>query len=151
MIVFALRHADRHGAADALSPAGKQRAALLKRMLTESRVGIALCSDAARTQQTVAPLKDALGAALELAIVRTDGPDGIDGHIREIVNRLTTLPENAVAVVVGHTNTIGPIIKGICGQDTAAIAENEFDKLFVVATSGAQGTVALTRYGEKTP
>ena len=98
----------------------------------------------------MAPLKNALGAALEVVVVRTDGPQGIDGHIRDIVNRLKTLPQDGVAVVVGHTNTIRPIIKGISGRDTGAIAENEFDKLFVVATVDSMGTVGLMRYGEKT-
>ena len=152
MILFALRHAERQaGGADALSPAGKRRAELLARMLGESGVRLALCSDAARTQQTVAPLVAALGSALEVAEVRTDGPDGIDGHICDVVKRLKALPAEAVAVVVGHTNTIGPIIKALCGQDTATIAESEFDKLFAGATTGAQGMAALMRYGEKTP
>ena len=147
MILFALRHADRMPDGDRLSPAGMKRAELLARTLGESGVRIAFRSDAARTEQTVAPLKNALGGALEVVVVRTDGPHGIDGHIRDIVNRLKTLPQDAVAVVVGHTNTIGPVIKGISGKDTDPIAENQFDKLFVVDSSG---TVALTRYGEKT-
>jgi phosphohistidine phosphatase SixA len=154
MIVFALRHAERQaGGADALSSAGKKRAELLARMLAESGVRLALCSDAARTQQTAAPLVAAVaarGSALELAEVRADGPDGIDGHVRDVLKRLRALPTEAVAVVVGHTNTIGPILKGLCGQDPAAIAESEFDKLFAVATTGAQGMVTLMRYGEKT-
>ena len=74
MILFALRHADRTTDGDQLSPAGVKRAELLARMLGESGVRIALCSDAARTQQTVAPLKNALGAALKVVVVRTDGP-----------------------------------------------------------------------------
>jgi hypothetical protein len=64
------------------------------------------------------------------------------------VNRLKALPQDAVAVAVGHTNTIRPIIEGIGGKNTDPIAENEFDKLFVVDSSGI---VALMRYGEKTP
>ena len=149
MILFALRHADRTAGGD-LSPAGVKRAELLARILGESGVRTAFCSDAARTQQTVAPLKKALGAALQVVVVRTDGPDGIDGHIRDIVNRLKALPQDAVAVAVGHTNTIRPIIKAMSGKDTGLIAENEFDKLFAVATVDSSGTVALMRYGEKT-
>jgi hypothetical protein len=96
------------------------------------------------------PLKNALGTALEVVVVRTDGPGGIDGHIRDIVNRLKALPKDAVAMAVGHTNTIGLIIKGVSGRNIDPIAENEFDKLFAVATVVSSGTVALMRYGEKT-
>jgi hypothetical protein len=63
------------------------------------------------------PLKNALGTALEVVVVRTDGPGGIDGHIRDIVNRLKALPKDAVAMAVGHTNTIGLIIKGVSGRN----------------------------------
>ena len=61
MIVFALRHADRTPADD-LSPAGVERSELLARMLGESGVRTAYCSDAIRTQRTVEPLQKLLGA-----------------------------------------------------------------------------------------
>ena len=150
MILFALRHADKKADSDALSPAGVKRAELLARTLGESGVRTAFCSDALRTQQTVAPLKNALHGTLEVVVVRTDGPDGINKHIRDTIKRLRALPQDAVAVAVGHTNTIRPIVKELSGKDPGSIAETEFDKLFMVATVNASGTVALLRYGEKT-
>jgi phosphohistidine phosphatase SixA len=150
MIVFALRHADRaSGGADALSPAGKIRAELLARMLAGSRIRLALCSDAARTRETLAPLTAAVG--LQPREVATNGPNGIAGHISEVAGLLKPLPPRVVAIVAGHTNTVGPIITQLCGQTIDPIAEDEFDKLFVVTAIGGQGEVAQMRYGEKTP
>ena len=61
MVVFVLRHADRDPAADTLSAAGVKRAEFLAHMLAGSGVSEAFCSDAQRTHQTLAPLKQALG------------------------------------------------------------------------------------------
>ena len=152
MILFALRHADRTTDGDQLSPAGVKRAELLARMLGESGVRIAFCSDAARTQQTVAPLKNALGAALQVVVVPTNGPQGIDGHIRDIVNRLDALPQDAVAVAVGHTNTIRPIIEGIGGKNPDPIAAETSSRKMSVVSRFTSGIVwCMSLHGEKTP
>src|SRR4051812_39720273 len=116
MIVFLLRHADRlPEPKDELSAQGRERARLLARMLADCRVAHAFCSDAKRTMQTLQPLKDQLGAALSITSVATDGPAGITGHVTNIVSSLEALPVDAVAIVVGHTNTIPPIVKKLGG------------------------------------
>jgi broad specificity phosphatase PhoE len=150
MIVFALRHADRTPAGD-LSPAGIERAKLLARMLAESGIRTAYCSDAIRTQRTMDPLKALLGSDLEILVVPTDGAGGIEEHVQEIVAKVKALPGDAVAAVVGHSNTVGPIIEGLTGRAIAPIKENEFDKLFVLSipgTGAGTATVAPTRYGK---
>jgi phosphohistidine phosphatase SixA len=151
MIVFALRHADRKPDADDLSPAGVARAELLARMLAESGIRTAYCSDAIRTQRTTDPLQRKLGSDLEVVVVGTGGAGGIADHVKEIVDKVKGLPDDAVAAIVGHTNTIGPIIKGLTGQTVAPIADQQFDRLFVLSipATGA-ATVAPLRYGEAT-
>jgi phosphohistidine phosphatase SixA len=63
MLIFVLRHADRMpDPADALSDKGRARAKLLARMLAESGIRTAWCSDALRAQATLQPLKQALAA-----------------------------------------------------------------------------------------
>ena len=148
MIVFALRHADRTSADD-LSPAGIERAKLLARMLKESGIRTAYCSDAIRTQRTMEPLKEMLSPNLQVVVVRTDGAGGIDGHVQEIVAKLKALPGDAVAAVVGHSNTVDRIIKGLTGREIEPIKEHEFDRLFVLSIPGAgTATVAPMRYGK---
>lgn len=149
MIVFALRHADRKPDADDLSPSGIERTKLLARMLEESGIRTAYCSDAVRTQLTVEPLKKLLDAKLEVVVVATDGAGGIDGHVQHIVDKVKALPDVAVAAVVGHSNTIGPIVKGLTRRTIDPIAEHEFDKLFVLSIPAAgASTVAPLRYGQ---
>ena len=152
MIVFALRHADRKPAPDDdLSPAGVERATLLARMLTESGIRAAYCSDAVRTQLTVAPLKKLLGAKLEVVVVPTTAAGGVDAHVQHIVDAVKALPDDAVAAVVGHSNTVGPVVKGLTGRKIDPIADDEFDKLFVLSIPAAgASTVAPLRYGQAT-
>ena len=148
MIVFALRHANRTPEPDDdLSPAGMARAKLLARMLAESGIRTVYCSSAKRTQRTIEPLKDLLGGGLEIVVVAAASAN----HVQQIVDKVKALPDDAVAAVVGHSDTIGPIIKGLTGRTVDEIAAHEFDKLFVLSVfAGGGSSVAQTRYGEPT-
>src|SRR3954453_8056136 len=129
MIIFVLRHCDRSPApSDGLSPAGVARAHLLAHMLSESGVSMAYCSDALRTQETLVPLKEVLGDALTIKKVSAARPGGPEAHIEAVVAALKQLPDSAVAIVVSHSSTIGPIIKNLGGSSIFPIADNEFDK-----------------------
>lgn len=148
MIVFLIRHADRKpDPEDDLTPAGIVRARLLERMLAESGVQAAFCSSAERARKTIQPLKDLVRDRLKIVPVCVRSTT----HVLQIVDGVKALPEDAVVAVVGHSDTVGPIIEGLSGRTIDPIASHEFDKLFVVSiTSGGVSTVALTRYGEPT-
>jgi len=148
MIVFALRHANRKpDPADDLTPAGVARARLLARMLGESGIRVAFCSDAIRTQRTMEPLKNLPGVQLEIVTVAASAAD----HVQQIVDKVKALPHDAVVAVVGHSDTVGPIIEGLTGIAVDGISAHEFDRLYVVSVAaGGASTVALTRYGDPT-
>ena len=148
MIVFALRHADRMPE-DALSAPGIKRAKLLARMLGQSGVQAAWCSDTIRAQDTLRPLKQLLGTELAIEVVALGNPDG--AHEQHIIAAVKALPADATAAVIGHSDTVGAIIKGLTGQTVGKIEEHEFDKLFVLSIPAAgAATVTLLRYGEPT-
>ncbi|MGZ2452746.1 phosphohistidine phosphatase SixA [Rhizobium ruizarguesonis] len=132
MMIFVLRHADRDPAADALSPAGIKRALFLAHMLFGSGVSEAYCSDAQRTHETLAPLKQLLGSQLAVTEFSASTPDGPEGHIQAVVAAAAALPATAIAIAVSHSNTVGPIIQGLGGDNIAPIGESEFDRLFVL-------------------
>jgi broad specificity phosphatase PhoE len=152
MIIFALRHADRlPDPADALSDKGLDRAKLLARMLAESGIRTAYCSDAGRAKATLKPLRLALGDQLAVNIVPITGANGVADHEQHIIDAVKALPPNATAAIVSHSNTIRPIIKGLTNQVIGKIEDHEFDKLFVLSipVSGA-ATITLLRYGAAT-
>ena len=151
MIIFALRHADRVSEnVDALSDAGKVRAKLLGRMLAQSGIQNAYCSDAKRTKDTIAPLKALPGVQLRVHEVPVVGND-VDGHAQAIVTALNALPAGSTAAVIGHTNTIDGIIKALTNEVIAEIKPNEFDKLFVLSIPAGSPSLTLLRYGAPTP
>lgn len=148
MIVFVLRHADRvpDKDKDVLKPEGIVRANLLARMLAESGIRIAYCSAALRAQATLRPLKEVLGDKLKVDIVPLDAD-----HEQHIIAAVKALSADATAMVIGHSDTVVTIIKGLTDQPVGKIAEHEFDKLFVLSIPAAGArTVALLRYGEPT-
>lgn len=152
MIVFALRHADREpDPKDALTDKGRQRAIVLARLLGESGIRNAWCSDATRARQTLQPLQDALGASLTATIVPVGGQHSADEHQQAIIAGVKGLSANAVAAIISHSDTVGPIIKALTGQSIGQITQDQFDKLFVLSIPpvGA-ASVTLLRYGAKT-
>jgi phosphohistidine phosphatase SixA len=135
MVVFVLRHADRDSGADTLSAAGVKRAKFLAHMLAASGVSKAFCSDAQRTHQTLAPLKQALGDRLSIAELSAAAPGGPDGHVEAVVAAIKALPADTVAIAVSHSNTVGPIAEALGGASIDAIGDTEFDKLLVLFIS----------------
>jgi broad specificity phosphatase PhoE len=150
MMIFVLRHADRVSEnIDALSDKGKVRAELLARMLAQSGIRNAYCSDAKRTQDTVAPLEAAPGVQLKVHVVPV-GSSGTNGHVQAIVTALNALPADSTAAVIGHSNTIDLIIKALTNKVIAPIGPNEFDKLFVLSIPAGSPSLTLLRYGAPT-
>jgi phosphohistidine phosphatase SixA len=151
MIIFALRHADRTSSGDDLSPAGRQRAELLGRMLAETGVSIAYRSDAVRAARTLEPLEQKLGAALTVEEVGFPGQNGVESHIAKIVERIQALPPDTVVAVVSHSNTVGPILERLGSRSAPEIKDTEFDKLFVLFRGNAgPSTLLKLRYGPAT-
>jgi phosphohistidine phosphatase SixA len=113
-------------------------------MLARTGVSHGYCSDAKRTHQTLAPLKQVLGNALAITEFSAADPAGPDGHVEAVVAAIAALPADAVAVAVSHSNTVGPIIKKLGGGTIAAIGDSEFDKLFLlIAAHGGKSLVEL--------
>lgn len=145
--IFVLRHADRAVGADSLSDAGKRRAQSLAGMLADTGVSVAYCSDARRTYETLAPLKQRLGDSLTIHEVSAADPGGTNAHVQSVVAAIKALPSDTVAVAVSHSNTVRQIIEGLGGGSDAKIAETEFDKLFLlVRCADGQNTLLRLHY-----
>lgn len=153
MMIVVLRHADRlPEPADGLDPAGIERAKLLARMLMDSGVTTAFCSEFVRTSQTLQPLKDGLGAALSIKPIAVNSAGGAKDHVQKIVAAVKLLPADAVVVIVSHSDTVGQIVKKLGGGPTDAIKEDEFDRMFILsAAPGGAASLLKLRYGAPTP
>ena len=138
-LVFVVRHAERADAgvqaqADPpLSAAGEARAQKLAAMLADAGVKDIFVTEFKRTQDTAKALAMKTGVAVEqVAATET----------ALLIAKIKSHP-NDVVLVVGHSNTLPAILKALVGVDVA-IADNEYDNLFIVMP--ATGTMTRMRY-----
>jgi broad specificity phosphatase PhoE len=143
--VILVRHAERATASmsdtDAgLSPAGLKRAAVLERVLADAHVRAIYTSRMPRTIQTAQPLAKRLNLA----------PKQID-DAAALVKDLKAHPGQTV-LVVHHGNTLPQVMEALGISHPPAIADTQFDLLFIV-TSGNTGPPHLLtlHYGDASP
>jgi phosphohistidine phosphatase SixA len=142
--VFLVRHAERAdtaagvapvtGADPDLSAAGHARASSLAAMLKDAGITAIFATQYKRTQQTAAPLATALGVAI-LTIPSTD--------TEGLVAKVKAAPGNVL--IVGHSNTVPEVIKGLGIDTPPPVAETDFDNLFIV-TRGEKPALLRLRY-----
>jgi broad specificity phosphatase PhoE len=120
--VLLVRHADRNGTLDELSEAGQARAQAL--VHTAERAGIAaiIRSDTVRAEQTAQLIATALG--LTPSVVDGGNVDAFANEIRKHSGR--------TVLVIGHSNTVTPIIAALGGPSLPQIGETEFDNFYVL-------------------
>ena len=136
-LVVLVRHAERADtvagapptmAADpSLSETGRARAASLAAMLKDARITDIFVTEYKRTQETAAPLAQALKLT-PVVIAAKDTPG--------LVAKLKTV--KGTVLVVGHSNTVPDIISALGITSDVKIADAEYDNLFVVSTATAQ-------------
>lgn len=145
-VVFLMRHAEpvlpAMGAEASRDPvlnmAGQERAHALVHVLRQAGITDILSTDYHRTQETVAPLAEALGLT-----VQSYDPRALDA----LAERLRATPGRYV--VAGHSNTTPQLVQALGGEPGDPINESyEFDRLYQVVI-GADGSVTTTllRYG----
>jgi broad specificity phosphatase PhoE len=146
--VILVRHAEKAAApADnpPLTAEGSLRAEALVRVLRNAGVTAIYSTPYARTRETAAPL----AAALDLQITETpiynrkvaSYADSVAARVRR---------EGGVILVVGHSNTMGAVIKALGGPDIGDVADPEYDNLFFLTTQeGQPSRLVRARYGPR--
>ena len=122
-----------------LSAAGQARSQELARVLEGANIRAIYATQFARTQQTVQPLADRLG----LPVTQVDASDAAG-----LVNHIVSNHRGEAVLVAGHSNTVPRIIEKLNGGQIPAIADTEYDKLFVVTIYRfGKAKVVQLRYG----
>ncbi len=121
-----------------LSEAGRHRAAALAGWLADSDVRTIYVSERKRTRQTAGPVAERTGA--EIVALPANDVDGL-------VKVLRGQHRGETVLVVGHSNTLSPLIERLGGQPVV-VAEDDYSRLFVVTDSLLTRTTVLAlRYG----
>ena len=147
--VVIVRHAEKADASadPLLSEAGQARARALAVQLADAHPSVILTSPLQRTILTAAPTAEYHSVASEA--VPLDG--GLPAHLAAIVARVEAAPDDAVVLIVGHSNTVPLIARALGYAEAADMPECEYDRMTTLHLMGerrAHGMV--TRYGEPT-
>ena len=146
-VVVVVRHAEKAAApADdpPLTPAGGTRAAALAD--AAGPVDAVFVSSFRRTAETAAPLAARRG----LTPVVVDARGGSGALVDSTAARVRRLGPGRRVLVVGHSNTVGPLVRALGGPDLAPIPDCEHSRL-VVVTLGPTTTAETRRYGPADP
>ena len=123
--VYLVRHAERQDAsADSkLSAVGEARAKRLADWLDTARITHIYTSELVRTIQTAMPF----AAATHLTPQRVPASD-----TQVLLGRVARLGPHDRALIVGHSNTIPELIRGLGVRAPVAIQDSEYDNIFIV-------------------
>lgn len=130
--VFLIRHAEKAAepAADpVLSAAGSARAARLPHLFANAMPAAVFSTQYQRTRLTALALADAAGIPVTVISI---GKDDADNYPRQVLDKICALPNGATVLVVGHSNTVPAMVSAWTGEAVPAIADDEFDRLFIV-------------------
>ncbi len=145
--VIVVRHAEKadQSSDPVLSMPGIERAWDLAHTLEGAGLTHVFATPLQRTQLTAS--RAASAAGLEVVPISLEG--GGATHINRVVEAVRALPADSVVLVVGHSNTVPEIIKGL-GGISEAMTDCEYDRLSVLTLDGETAHVVRGRYGDRT-
>ena len=123
-----------------LSEAGHARAQALARLLADTPLNAAYATPYRRTQQTAAPAADAHGISVSTY-------DAAIPAAQFATQLRATHAKGGTVLVVGHSNTVPDIAAALSGQQTDAMPELEFNRLYRIrVTADGNTSLATERY-----
>ena len=140
--VIVVRHAERADQTpdSALSAKGQVRAKALADLLRGAGVTHVITSQYLRSRETAAPLATALGLTADQVPAR---------DLPALVARLRALDPASIVVVVGHSDTIPPMLTALGWPGTLMLKEGDFDDVFVLAPHpGQRASMVRLKYGQ---
>lgn len=146
---FVVRHAEKQlvpaNASDpALTDIGVQRANDLNAYFGNKKPDSIFVSKYLRTQQTAAPT--AAAASITPVVVNQTDTNGIDAFVKRIYNI-----NKKKVLIVGHSNTVPRIVKGLSGQTINAISDTDYDNLYIIKIKKSDRQLKQTNYGAVSP
>ena len=129
-----MRHAEKAADAEAprdppLSAAGAARARALAERVSAVPLVAVYATPWRRTRETATPAANAHG----LAVRTEDPPEDAVTH----AHALRARHRDGTVLVVGHSNTVPPLVAALCGCAVPALGDADYGDLFVVEPDDA--------------
>lgn len=142
--IYLMRHGEKDTLGNPADPdltaVGQARAQALRKLLVRKRPTAIFTTDTKRTRATVAPLAAAVKVEPEVYNAR---------ETTALAQRLRRDYVGKTVVVVGHSNTLLPLIESLGGTPPVEeIGDNEYDYLFTIRIAeGVLPVVEVRGYG----
>ena len=130
-----------------LSAAGYARADSLAVQLREAGIDAIITTQLKRTRFTARPIAAKRGVAPQVV----PAGSSVKAHAESVAVAVRRYQGSRV-LVVGHSNTIGPIITALGGPRIGDLCDHEYSNLFILTLSRERPTRLLSaRYGQPDP
>ncbi|MEO8193627.1 MAG: histidine phosphatase family protein [Gemmatimonadales bacterium] len=148
--VYLVRHAEKatdDPADPDLSERGYVRADSLATQLREAGINVIITTQLRRTILTAAPLARRRHITPEIIPVGSSTQAHIDSVVAAVRRH-----RGATILVVGHSNTIGPIAERLGGERIGSLCDNEYSNLIILNMPRSKPTrMLLETYGPPDP
>ncbi len=148
--VYVVRHAEKappvNGNSDVdLSSRGYARADSLAAQLREAGIDVVITTQLRRTQLTGKPLAD----MRRITPIVIPVSSSVAAHAESVAVAVRRFPGSRV-LVVGHSNTVGPIVAALGGQKIGDLCDSEYSNLFILTLSSTAPSRLLSeRFGAR--
>jgi broad specificity phosphatase PhoE len=149
-LVVLVRHGEKgDSTADPpLSPRGAARAESLAVTLAEGHLNAIFVTQYRRTRLTAEPTATRFGLTPQVIEAAGD----LQAHAAAVARAIEALPRGAAVLVVGHSNTLGPIIHALGGPLLPNLCDGSYATIFLVTIDrGAPPRVVRAEYGAPDP
>ena len=144
--IWLVRHAEKETTNPAdrdpdLTAIGKLRATALAQMLKREKIRHIYSTIYKRTQNTAMPLAGTLKLTPEIYDTK---------DLTAVVERVLAENKGEYALIVGHSNTLIPMIKALnCEAPFEELSDNDYDMLFKVVVDGkGKARLTISNYGD---
>jgi broad specificity phosphatase PhoE len=146
---YVVRHAEKqlipaNNPDPVLTSVGQQRAKDLFGYIGKKKLDCIYVSTFLRTQQTAEPT--ATGFAVSPIIINQRDTNAIN----DFVKRMIFIHKKRV-LIVGHSNTVPRIVKGLSGVDINPIDETDYDNMYIIKVRRSSRRLTATTYGAVSP
>lgn len=125
-----------------LSEKGYERAQKLAHMLIDARIDHIITSQLARTILTGQYVAEAGGLSPEIVAVGSD----IRAHIQAVADAVHARPDGEAILVVGHSNTIPPIVGALGGSTLPDLKDEDYSAVFILTISPGMDTRTIVTH-----
>ncbi len=130
--VYLVRHAEKAavegGNSDVdLSTAGYARADSLAAQLRDADIDVVITTQLRRTRLTAGPI----AALRRITPITVSVGSSVQAHAESVAVAVKRHPGSRI-LIVGHSNTVGPIIAALGGTGVGDLCDNEYSNLFIL-------------------